>query len=124
MAGAKGLRIKIRSIANTKKITRTMEMVSTAKSKKAQDRIKAAAPYADKLAEILANLAASGSIDHPFFKPATDVKTTLALVITANRGLCGGYNSNVLRLVEAWLAGERKAGRAVELQVAGKKGIA
>lgn len=124
MASAKDLKKKIRSIGNTKKITRTMEMVATVRSKQAQDRIKATTPYSDKLAEILQGLSQSGSIDHPFLKPPAEVKKTLVLVITANRGLCGGYNSNVLSMAEKWIAAETQAGRALEVQVIGKKGIA
>jgi len=124
MPSAKDLKRKIRSISNTKKITRTMEMVATVKSKRAQDRIKATTPYSRKLAEILQSLAGSGSITHPFLSPREPVRRSLALVVTGNRGLCGGYNSNVLHLAERWLAAEREAGRETRLQVSGKKGIA
>lgn len=124
MASAKDLKKKIRSVSNTKKITRTMEMVATIKSKQAQDRIKATTPYSVKLAEILASLAESGSISHPFLVAPETVKNTLALVVTGNRGLCGGYNSNILHLAERWMEDEKAAGRETEIQVSGKKGIA
>lgn len=124
MASAKDLKKKIRSIGNTKKITRTMEMVATVRSKQAQDRIKATTPYSDKLAEILAGLAAAGSVEHPLLKAAPVVKKTIVLVITANRGLCGGYNSNLLSLAEDWIEADAAQGRSQEIHVAGKKGIA
>lgn len=124
MASAKDLKKKIRSISNTKKITRTMEMVATVKSKQAQDRIKATTPYARKLAEILGSLASAGTISHPFLEADEPAKKTLVLIITGNRGLCGGYNSNVLALAERWLRGEREAGRETEVHMVGKKGIA
>ena len=123
MASAKDIRKKIRTISNTKKITRTMEMVATVKSKRAQDRIKATTPYSQKLAEILESLARSGSISHPFLTPPEKVERTLLLIVTGNRGLCGGYNSNVLGLAEEWLEGEKQAGRAADTYIVGKKGI-
>jgi F-type H+-transporting ATPase subunit gamma len=124
MASAKDLKKKIRSIGNTKKITRTMEMVATVRSKQAQDRVKATTPYSEKLGEILQSLAQAGSIDHPFLKELGEVKKSIVLVVTANRGLCGGYNANVLSLAEKWIAAEKAAGRAVETHVIGKKGAA
>ncbi len=124
MASAKDIKKKIRSVSNTKKITRTMEMVATVKSKQGQDRIKATTPYSQKLAEILESLAVSGSISHPFLIEPGAVKKSLVLIVTANRGLCGGYNGNVLALAEEWLDEERRAGRVAEVHVIGKKGIA
>ena len=124
MASAKDLKKKIRSIGNTRKITRTMEMVATVRSKQAQDRIKATTPYSTKLAEILQSLSKAGSIDHPFLKTPPELKKSFAIVVTANRGLCGGYNTNVLSLAEKWLEKETQAGRGHELHVIGKKGIA
>ena len=125
MASAKDLKKKIRSIGNTKKITRTMEMVATVRSKQAQDRIKATTPYSDKLAEILSSLSHGGSVDHPFLQAAPALKKAVVLIVTANRGLCGGYNANVLSLAEKWLAAEAAAGRSGhEVHLIGKKGIA
>lgn len=124
MASARDLKKKIRSISNTKKITRTMEMVATVKSKRGQDQIKATTPYSTKLSEILASLSAAGSIEHPFLKPPEKVETSIVLVITGNRGLCGGYNTNILALAERWMREEESAGRKIELHVVGKKGLA
>lgn len=123
MASAKEVQKKIRTTANTKKITSTMEMVATARSKRAQNRVQAATPYSTKLNEILSSLAGAGSIAHPLLEDPGEVKKTLLLVVTANRGLCGGYNSNVLSMAEKLLAAEREAGREVEVYMIGKKGI-
>jgi F-type H+-transporting ATPase subunit gamma len=125
MASAKDLKKKIRSVTNTKKITRTMEMVATVKSKLGQNRIRAMTPYSTKLAEILASLARSGSISHPLLGSGEGIRaagTSLLVVVTGNRGLCGGYNTNVLRLAEDWLEEEKKKGRKAEVYMVGKKG--
>lgn len=124
MASARDLRKKIRSISNTSKITRTMEMVATAKSKKAQSRIVAMLPYSDKLGEILRNLRDAGTVEHPLLEDREPVKRTLLLIVSANRGLCGGYNSNLLSLAEKWLVQEEADGREVDIHASGRKGIA
>jgi F-type H+-transporting ATPase subunit gamma len=125
MPSAKDIKKKIRSTSNTKKITRTMEMVATVKSKLATDRIKATTPYATKLAEILGSLAGAGSIDHPLIErlDAPEPKKILVVVVTANRGLAGGYNAKVLETGERWLREQRSAGREVDIYMIGKKGI-
>jgi F-type H+-transporting ATPase subunit gamma len=123
MSSAKELKKKIKTTTNTKKITRTMEMVATARSKAAQNRVQASAPYSSKLAEILRGLAAAGTVAHRFLEPAAKVERSVLVVVTGNRGLCGGYNSNVLGMAERWLSSESKAGRQVDLHVIGKKGI-
>jgi F-type H+-transporting ATPase subunit gamma len=122
MASAKDLKKKIRSISNTKKITRTMELVATAKSKRSQARVLATTPYASAIADLLADLAGADPGRHPFLRPPGAGKTAV-LVISANRGLCGGYNSNVLALAERALREEEQAGRGVEVYMAGRKGI-
>jgi len=124
MPSAKDLKKKIRTVSNTRKITRTMEMVATVKAKQTQDRIKATAPYSEKLAEILDSIAASGSIAHPFLTVPERVNRSLVLVISANRGLCGAYNTHLLNKAEKWIAGERSAGRETEVHMIGKKGTA
>lgn len=125
---AKEIKKRRKSVKNTKKITRTMEMVSTAKFKKAGDRIKAARPYGERLLELVreigASIKASGrKIDSPLLE-SREVKNVAILMLTANRGLCGGYNNNVIgravKLKEARLA----EGQGVELHVSGKKGLA
>jgi F-type H+-transporting ATPase subunit gamma len=124
MASARDLRKKIRSISNTSKITRTMEMVATAKSKRAQGRVVAMLPYSGKLFEILRNLRDAGTVEHPLLEDREPVRRTLLLIVTANRGLCGGYNSGLLSLAEKWLDAEAAAGREVDVYVSGRKGIA
>jgi F-type H+-transporting ATPase subunit gamma len=148
MASAKDIKKKIRSISNTRKITKTMEMVATVKSKRGTDRIRATTPYARDLAELVGCLAMEGAASHPLLRGAklpgaagdrkgaeagtgkakgkaeAEAAKTLLVVVTANRGLCGGYNMNVLSLAEAFLEEERAAGRPVETWVIGKKGVA
>lgn len=124
MASARDLKKKIRSISNTAKITRTMEMVATAKSKRAQSRVEATKPYSNKLVDILTNLQASGTVDHPLLETRENVGRNLLLVVTANRGLCGGYNSNILSMVEKWLRQESAEGRETDVYLVGRKGIA
>lgn len=124
MANARDLRKKIRSISNTAKITRTMEMVATAKSKRAQSRIVAMLPYSDKLGEILRNLRDAGTVEHPLLEDREPVRRSLLLIVSANRGLCGGYNSNLLSLAEKWLVQEEAEGREVDIHASGRKGIA
>jgi F-type H+-transporting ATPase subunit gamma len=125
MPSAKDIKKKIRSTSNTKKITRTMEMVATVKSKLATDRIKATTPYATKLAEILGSLAGAGTNEHPLIErlDAPEPKKILVVVVTANRGLAGGYNAKVLETGERWLREQRSAGREVDIYMIGKKGI-
>jgi F-type H+-transporting ATPase subunit gamma len=126
MASAKDLKKKIRTVTNTKKITRTMEMVATVKSKLGQNRIRAMTPYSTKLAEILASLAGSGSISHPLLgsgEGSRAARPSVLVVVTGNRGLCGGYNANVLRVAEDWLEEEEKKGRKAEVYMVGKKGV-
>src|SRR5712672_1514143 len=104
MAGAKEIRGKIASIKNTQKITKAMEMVSASKMRKAQDRMRAARPYADKIRNITANLArANPEYRSPYMRDNTKAggkaKTVGFIVITTDKGLCGGLNTNVLRAV-------------------------
>ncbi|MFN8178362.1 MAG: ATP synthase F1 subunit gamma [bacterium] len=123
MAKAKILVKRRKSVRNTRKITGTMEMVSTAKYKKSFTRIQASAPYQEKLREVMSDLAgASIEVEHPLLESRT-VKRTLILLITSNRGLCGGYNSNLCMTTRDLLVSERAAGADVELHVVGKKGI-
>jgi F-type H+-transporting ATPase subunit gamma len=123
MASAKDLKKKIRSIANTKKITRTMELVATAKSKRAQDRVHATTPYSAALGEIMSAISRSGNIRHPLLETPSTKAPTAVLVISANRGLCGGYNTNVLALAERTIRSlEAEAGK-VDIYMAGRKGI-
>ncbi len=120
----KEIKKRIISVKNTRKITRTMEMVSTAKSKKAQDRVHASQPYNQKIRDIIGGLAqAHTSIDNDLLKDMNRGKPYLILVIASNRGLCGAYNSNVLKLARDKYREYKSKGQEVQLEVVGKKGI-
>jgi len=100
MAGSKEIRNKIKSVQSTRKITKAMEMVSASKMKKAQDRMRASRPYVEKLFNIVLHVAkANTEYRHPFLAPRENVKRVGAIVVTTDKGLCGGLNTNILRLV-------------------------
>jgi F-type H+-transporting ATPase subunit gamma len=120
------LRRRIRSVEKTKQITKAMEMVAAAKLRRAQGRAIASRPYATKITTMLNNLAGAASeLDHPLFK-AREVKTTALVLVTSDRGLCGAYNSNLVRAAEQRLraAGHRaeRGPGAIALILVGKKG--
>lgn len=124
MAGSKEIKARIVSVKNTKKITKTMEMVSTAKSRKMMNQVNAAKPYSEKLVEIMQRLSSQGAvIDSPYLRKVDKPRRVVLLVVTANRGLCGGYNSNVLKLARSRMRHYKELGAEVELEVVGKKGI-
>lgn len=123
MASARDLRKKIKSITNTRKITRTMELVATSKAKRAQDRVIATTPYSEKLTDLLRRLAEAGTVEHPLLEKSEASKKTAILIITANRGLCGGYNTNVLAMAEKLRAQILNDGGEVDLHVVGRKGL-
>jgi F-type H+-transporting ATPase subunit gamma len=115
---------RISSVKNTKKITKTMEMISTAKSKKAQDRVKASQPYNRKIKEIIGNLSeAVESPDSPLLQKRDNPKKSLVFSIVSNRGLCGAYNTNVLKMAKAKFLELQKEGKQVQMHAVGKKGI-
>ena len=104
MAVGKEIRNQIKSVENTKKITKAMEMVAASKMRKAQDRMLAARPYAEKVRNITANLAkANPEYVHPFMLPSVDGKKVGFIVVSTDKGLCGGLNTNVLRAVTSKL---------------------
>jgi F-type H+-transporting ATPase subunit gamma len=120
MASLKDLRRRIRSTRSTQQITKAMEMVAAAKLRRAQSRAVAARPYAAKLTEMLANLAgAAGDLEHPLFK-VREVRATALVLVTAERGLCGAYNTNLIRAAEQRLRAA-PAG-TLQLVLVGKKG--
>ncbi|MFO1472150.1 MAG: ATP synthase F1 subunit gamma [Turneriella sp.] len=124
MATSKEIRNRIGSVQNTKKITRTMELVSTAKAKKAVDKVVASRPYADKIKELILSLAAQGEVaDHPLLRRHGHIRKALVVVVTANRGLCGGYNTNILRAAVARIDAYKKQGVEVTTHLIGKKAI-
>lgn len=121
MANLRAVRKRIKSVISTRRITKAMKMVAAAKLRRAQQRVEQAKPYAQKMDEMLANLAsgATGEIVHPFFEVRPVRKRTL-VVITSDRGLCGSFNSNVIRRADIWLA--EQAGTDIELVTIGKRG--
>jgi len=123
MAGLKDIKKKITSISNTRKITRTMEMVAAAKSKQTIDRVEASTPYSSKLTELLNSLTGGQNVDHFLVREKENVQKSALLVVTANRGLCGGYNTNVANLAEKWVRAEQAEGREAHVLMVGKKGI-
>lgn len=99
MAGSKEIRTKIKSVENTRKITKAMEMVAASKMRKAQDRMRAARPYADKIRNVAAHMShAEPEYKHPFLIKRDQVKNVGIIVVTSDKGLCGGLNTNVLRI--------------------------
>jgi F-type H+-transporting ATPase subunit gamma len=124
MAKARALVTRRKSIRNIRKITRTMELIATARFKKAMDRATAAAAYTKKLSEIVADLSQSNlSFSHPLLKQPETVENGVLLVLTSNRGLCGGYNSGVLRLAVARLREAKAGGESLSIEVSGKRGL-
>jgi F-type H+-transporting ATPase subunit gamma len=124
MAAGKEIRGKIKSFENTKKITKAMEMVSASKMRKAQDRMRAARPYASKIRNITANLSrATPEYRHPFVVKNSGTGQVGIIVITTDKGLCGGMNSNVLRAVTAKLREFEAAGLKTQAVAIGNKGL-
>ena len=123
MASPREIKKRIVSVKNTKKITRTMEMVSTAKSKKASDRVNASQPYAKKIKELVSSLSSlSAVVESPYLRKPEKVKSVGILVITANRGLCGGYNTNVVKMTKQRIAELKSQGVDSKVYIIGKKG--
>ena len=123
MAAGKEIRGKIKSVENTKKITKAMEMVAASKMRKAQDRMRAARPYAEKVRNIAAHLGqANPEYVHPFMK-ANDAKAAGIIVVTTDKGLCGGMNTNVLRAVTGKLRDLQTAGVQAQAVAIGNKGL-
>ena len=123
MAAGKEIRGKIKSVENTKKITKAMEMVAASKMRKAQDRMLAARPYSEKIRNIAAHLGeANPEYVHPFMQ-VNDAKKVGVIVVTTDKGLCGGMNTNVLRIVTNKLREMQDAGIATEAVAIGGKGM-
>ena len=123
MAVGKEIRVKIASVQNTQKITRAMEMVATSKMRKAQDRMRAARPYADRMRRVVAHAASSNSeYRHSFFE-ARPVKRVGIIVVSTDRGLCGGLNSNLFRLLVQSMRKWRDANVEFEFCTVGRKAL-
>ena len=123
MAAGKEIRGKIKSVENTKKITKAMEMVAASKMRKAQERMRSARPYSEKIRNIAAHLGqANPEYVHPFMQ-VNDAKAAGMIVVTTDKGLCGGMNTNVLRIVTAKLRELQAAGVTTEAVAIGNKGL-
>ncbi|CEG59086.1 F0F1 ATP synthase subunit gamma [Legionella fallonii] len=124
MAGAKEIRTKISSINKTRKITRAMEMVAASKMRKTQDRMRASKPYATKIYEVIKHIArATSEYRHPFLNER-EIKRIGIIVVTSDRGLCGGLNANLLRETIRNVRNWKEQGKEVDVAVIGRKGQA
>jgi F-type H+-transporting ATPase subunit gamma len=124
MAGSKEIRTKIKSVQNTRKITKAMEMVAASKMRKAQERMRHARPYGEKIRTIASHLAhANTEYRHPFLVRREGVKDVGVIVVTSDKGLCGGLNTNVLRLTLNKVREWQGEGRGVAVTAIGNKGF-
>ena len=124
MAGSKEIRTKIKSVENTRKITRAMEMVAASKMRKAQDRMRAARPYAEKIRQVAAHLSrANPEYKHPFLIKRDVIKNVAVIIITSDKGLCGGLNTNILRLVVTRMKEWENESKNISICAIGNKGF-
>ncbi len=128
MAKARAIIKRLKAVRNVRKITRTMELVATARFKKAMDRATQAAAYTKKMSEIVADLSetlknSGSSISHPLLQQRESEKKSILLVVTSNRGLCGGYNAAILRHTQQRVRQARADSIQLDVEVSGKRGI-
>ena len=124
MAVGKEIRGKIKSVENTKKITKAMEMVAASKMRKAQERMRQARPYSDKVRNIAANLSqANPEYRSPYMREGNSSKVAGFVLVTTDKGLCGGLNTNILRALTQRMKDAQAAGQAVEVVAIGNKGF-
>jgi F-type H+-transporting ATPase subunit gamma len=124
MAGMKEIRGKIKSVQNTRKITKAMEMVAASKMRRAQERMRAARPYADKIREVAAHMsAATPEYRHPFMVENKGAKAAGMILVTTDKGLCGGMNTNILRAALLKFKELEQQGRTIEASAIGSKGL-
>lgn len=124
MAGIKEIRTKIKSVQNTRKITKAMEMVAASKMRKAQDRMRAGRPYATKVREIASHLMqAHPDYSHPYLVEREQIKAVGVIMVTTDKGLCGGLNTNITRVVLGKLKEFQERGIKVQTTAFGNKGV-
>ena len=124
MAGSKEIRTKIKSVENTRKITKAMEMVAASKMRKAQDRMRASRPYAEKIRNVAAHLSfANPEYKHPYLIKRDVVKNVGLIVVSSDKGLCGGLNTNMLRLSINQMKNWESEGKSIVLSAIGNKGF-
>ncbi len=125
MAQAREVLRRIKSVRNTRKITRTMELVATSKLRRAMDRMAAARPYSEALDELLRSLQAPGlAEEHPLLRQPARPRRVAVLLLTANRGFCGAFNANLIREARMRIEALEAEGTESELHIAGRKGLA
>ncbi len=125
MASGKEIRNKIKSVESTRKITKAMEMVAASKMRKAQDRMRAARPYGEKIRRIAGNLShALTDYSHPFLEKRDEIKAVGLLTVTSDKGLCGGLNTNILRLALGRMKEWDAEGKKLQVSAIGNKGFA
>src|SRR6266516_3328445 len=124
MASTRVLVKRRKAIQNIRKITRTMELIATARFKKALDRAVQAEAYTRKIAELAADLSASATaVSHPLLQKRETIKNSLLLVLTSNRGLCGGYNASILREAVRRVRQTQQEGIGLKLELSGRRAI-
>src|SRR5688572_28286035 len=124
MAKGRELKGRIKSVENTRKIARTMEMVATSKMKRAQDRVVAARPYANALTEVIASLYSPDLAERfPLLRQPAQPRRVALVVLTSNRGLAGGFNANLIKEGRARITELERSGVQVDVHVIGKKGL-
>ncbi|KPK33039.1 MAG: ATP F0F1 synthase subunit gamma [Betaproteobacteria bacterium SG8_40] len=124
MAGTKEIRTKIKSVQNTRKITKAMEMVAASKMRKAQDRMRAARPYAEKIRNVAAHIShANPEYRHPFLVERDTVKRVGIIIVTTDKGLCGGLNTNILRMALTQYKQWQEEGEEIDVCCIGAKGL-
>ncbi|MDP3620816.1 MAG: F0F1 ATP synthase subunit gamma [Polynucleobacter sp.] len=123
MAGTKEIRSKIKSVQNTRKITKAMEMVAASKMRRAQERMRNARPYSEKIREIVANLAKANPEYRPAYMVVREVKKVGTILVSTDKGLCGGLNTNVLRLVANQVREMQEKKIEIEFTAIGSKGL-
>ena len=125
MASYREINRRIRSVENMRQITRTMELVATSKLKRATDRMRAAIPYSDALKELVQSLYAPElAEDYPLLRTPIETRKSAVLLLTANRGFCGGFNANLIREARLKLEEQEDRGVQTDLHISGKKGLA
>ncbi|MDK8812906.1 F0F1 ATP synthase subunit gamma [Corynebacterium striatum] len=123
MANLRELRDRIRSVNSTKKITKAQELIATSRITKAQARVEASLPYAHELANVMNRLATASSLDHPMLREREDGKVAAILVVSSDRGMCGGYNNNIFKKAAELEALLKKQGYETVRYVTGNKGV-
>jgi F-type H+-transporting ATPase subunit gamma len=123
MANLKDIRVRIDSTKNTQQITKAMKLVSAAKLRKAQNQIVTMRPYANSLLKVIGNIVLSNRASHPLIEKREQVKRVLLIVLTSDRGLCGGFNTNICRFSEAYLKTHKEKYEVLDTMFIGRRGL-